>query len=105
MCTHNVSMLPPMFTRIDHIGIAVEDLDAAIGLYERDYEMELVHRETVTEQGVEAVLLEGGGHRIQDGQDARQRPEQTGQPGVELSGGDSQHAAAACFSRPSWECW
>lgn len=65
MCTHNVSMLPPMFTRIDHIGIAVEDLDAAIGLYERDYEMELVHRETVTEQGVEAVLLDVGENHVE----------------------------------------
>jgi methylmalonyl-CoA/ethylmalonyl-CoA epimerase len=52
-----------MFTRIDHIGVAVEDLDAAIKLYERNYEMELVHRETVESQGVEAVLLDvGDGH-------------------------------------------
>jgi len=46
-----------MFKRIDHIGVAVEDLDAAIKLYERGFEMELVHRETVESQGVEAVLL------------------------------------------------
>ena len=52
-----------MFTRIDHIGVAVEDLDAAIKLYERNFEMELVHRETVESQGVEAVLLDvGDGH-------------------------------------------
>jgi methylmalonyl-CoA epimerase len=52
-----------MFTRIDHIGVAVEDLDAAIKLYERSFEMELVHRETVESQGVEAVLLDvGEGH-------------------------------------------
>src|SRR5215218_7874220 len=52
-----------MFARIDHVGVAVEDLDAAIALYEKTYEMELVHRETVTEQGVEAVLLDvGEGH-------------------------------------------
>ena len=52
-----------MFTRIDHIGVAVEDLDAAIKLYERNFEMELVHRETVESQGVEAVLLDvGEGH-------------------------------------------
>ena len=49
-----------MFTRIDHIGVAVEDLDAAIKLYERSFEMELVHRETVESQGVEAVLLGAG---------------------------------------------
>ena len=52
-----------MFGRIDHIGVAVEDLDAAIALYETSFEMELVHRETVDSQGVEAVLLDvGDGH-------------------------------------------
>jgi methylmalonyl-CoA epimerase len=52
-----------MFGRIDHIGVAVEDIDAAIELYEKSFEMELVHRETVTEQGVDAVLLDvGDGH-------------------------------------------
>ena len=52
-----------MFGRIDHVGVAVEDIDAALALYEQGYEMPLVHRETVTEQGVEAVLLDvGDGH-------------------------------------------
>ncbi|HEY7255192.1 MAG TPA: methylmalonyl-CoA epimerase [Solirubrobacterales bacterium] len=52
-----------MFGRIDHIGVAVEDLDAAIELYETSFEMELAHRETVESQGVEAVLLDvGDGH-------------------------------------------
>ena len=52
-----------MFGRIDHIGVAVEDLDAAIALYDESFEMELVHRETVASQGVEAVLLDvGDGH-------------------------------------------
>ncbi len=49
--------------RIDHVGVAVEDLDAAIALYEGALRMPLVHRETVAEQGVEAVLLDvGDGH-------------------------------------------
>jgi methylmalonyl-CoA/ethylmalonyl-CoA epimerase len=52
-----------VFGRIDHIGVAVEDLDAAIALYEKSFEMELAHRETVESQGVEAVLLDvGDGH-------------------------------------------
>jgi methylmalonyl-CoA/ethylmalonyl-CoA epimerase len=52
-----------MFDRIDHIGVAVEDLDAAIALYEQSFEMQLAHRETVESQGVEAVLLDvGDGH-------------------------------------------
>ena len=49
-----------MFGLIDHVGIAVEDLDASIALYEGTLGMELVHRETVSEQGVEAVLLDVG---------------------------------------------
>jgi methylmalonyl-CoA/ethylmalonyl-CoA epimerase len=52
-----------MFGRIDHVGVAVEDLDAAIALYEQSFEMTLAHRETVDSQGVEAVLLDvGDGH-------------------------------------------
>jgi len=54
-----------VFTRIDHIGIAVEDLDAALALYERDYDMTLVHRETVASQGVEAVLLDVGENHVE----------------------------------------
>jgi methylmalonyl-CoA/ethylmalonyl-CoA epimerase len=52
-----------VFGRIDHIGIAVEDIDAGIELYEKSFEMELGLRETVEEQGVEAALLNvGEGH-------------------------------------------
>ena len=52
-----------MFTRIDHIGVAVENLDESIRLYERSFDMDLAHRETVESQGVEAVLLDvGDGH-------------------------------------------
>jgi len=54
-----------MFTRLDHIGVAVEDIDAALVLYERDYAMTLVHRETVAEQGVEAVLLDVGENHVE----------------------------------------
>jgi methylmalonyl-CoA epimerase len=52
-----------LFGRIDHVGVAVEDLDAAIELYRGGFDMAEQHRETVEEQGVEAVLLEvGEGH-------------------------------------------
>lgn len=54
-----------MFARIDHIGVAVEDVDAALALYERDYEMTLVHREVVEEQGVEAILLDVGENHVE----------------------------------------
>jgi methylmalonyl-CoA/ethylmalonyl-CoA epimerase len=54
-----------VFTRVDHIGVAVEDLDAALALYEGDYGMTLVHREVITEQGVEAVLLDLGENHVE----------------------------------------
>jgi methylmalonyl-CoA/ethylmalonyl-CoA epimerase len=54
-----------MFARIDHIGVAVEDLDAALALYEHEYEMRLVHREVVEQQGVEAVLLDVGENHVE----------------------------------------
>jgi methylmalonyl-CoA/ethylmalonyl-CoA epimerase len=52
-----------VFGRIDHIGVAVEDLDAALELYRDRFAMREQHRETVAEFGVEAILLEvGEGH-------------------------------------------
>jgi methylmalonyl-CoA/ethylmalonyl-CoA epimerase len=54
-----------MFARIDHIGVAVEDLDAAIALHEGTYGMALVHREVVSEQGVEAVLFDVGENHVE----------------------------------------
>jgi methylmalonyl-CoA/ethylmalonyl-CoA epimerase len=52
-----------MLDRIDHIGVATEDLDGAIALYEGTMGMPVAHRETIESQGVEAVLLDvGEGH-------------------------------------------
>ena len=52
-----------MLGRIDHIGVATDDLDGAIALYEQTLGMPIAHRETVESQGVEAVLLDvGDGH-------------------------------------------
>ena len=52
-----------MFGRIDHIGVAVEDLDGAIELYRERFGMREQHRETIEAFDVEAVLLEvGDGH-------------------------------------------
>src|SRR3954454_24857692 len=53
-----------MFDRIDHIGVAVEDLDAALGLYGA-LDLRLGHRETVEAQGVEAVLLDVGENHVE----------------------------------------
>ena len=54
-----------MFGRIDHIGVAVDDLDEAITLYEQRLGMPVQHRETVEEQGVEAVLLGVGQSHVE----------------------------------------
>jgi methylmalonyl-CoA/ethylmalonyl-CoA epimerase len=52
-----------VFGRIDHIGVATDDLEGALALYEKTFSMPLVHRETVESQGVEAALLDvGDGH-------------------------------------------
>jgi methylmalonyl-CoA epimerase len=52
-----------MLAAIDHVGIAVEDLDAAVALYTDALGMSVAYRETVAEQEVEAVLLDvGDGH-------------------------------------------
>jgi methylmalonyl-CoA/ethylmalonyl-CoA epimerase len=54
-----------MFARVDHIGVAVEDLDAAIALHEEAYGMAVAHREVIEEQGVEAVLLDVGENHVE----------------------------------------
>lgn len=54
-----------MFGRIDHIGVAVEDLDEAVALYRDRLDMPLQHRETVAEQGVEAVLMGVGASHVE----------------------------------------
>lgn len=52
-----------MLSTIDHVGVAVESIDAALPLYRDRLGMPLVHRETVTGQGVDAALLNvGDGH-------------------------------------------
>ena len=54
-----------MFGRIDHVGLAVADLDEAVDLHVNVYGLELVHRETVSEKGVEAVLLDVGENHVE----------------------------------------
>lgn len=54
-----------MFGQIDHIGVAVEDLDESIALYRDRLGMREQHRQTVEEQGVEAALLEIGGSHVE----------------------------------------
>ena len=52
-----------MFSRIDHIGVAVEQIEPALEFYRDSFQLVLAHREVVADQGVEAALLDvGEGH-------------------------------------------
>lgn len=46
-----------LFTAIDHVGIAVPDLDEAISFYESTYGMQVLHAETNEEQGVREAMI------------------------------------------------
>ncbi|MGZ5352573.1 MAG: methylmalonyl-CoA epimerase [Actinomycetota bacterium] len=54
-----------MLTQIDHVGIAVPDLDEAVERYRRTFGLEPAHRERVPSQGVEEVLFAVGGSYVQ----------------------------------------
>jgi len=49
-----------MLTRIDHVGLAVHDLDAALEFYARVFDLHLVHEEVNEEQGVREAMLAVG---------------------------------------------
>lgn len=50
-------MSDSVLTEIDHVAIAVRDLDAAVAYYEATYGVEVEHREVVERDGVEEALL------------------------------------------------
>ena len=54
-----------MFSRIDHVGVAVAELEPALELYRDRFELLATHREVVEEQGVEAVLLDAGENHVE----------------------------------------
>ena len=47
----------PLFTAIDHVGIAVPDLDVAIAFYRDTFGMHVLHEETNEEQGVREAMV------------------------------------------------
>ena len=49
-----------LFTAIDHVGVAVPDLDEAIAFYTSTYGMRMLHEETNEEQGVREAMMEVG---------------------------------------------
>ena len=50
---------------IHHLGVAVDDLDAAVATYGRLFGAEIEHRATVEEQGVRAASLKIGAGRVE----------------------------------------
>jgi methylmalonyl-CoA epimerase len=54
-----------VFARIDHIGVAVAEIEPALELYRDSLQLDLAHREVVEEQGVEAVLLDVGENHVE----------------------------------------
>jgi methylmalonyl-CoA epimerase len=54
-----------VFNRIDHIGVAVEQIEPALELYRDRFGLELVHRELVHQQGVDAALLDLGENHVE----------------------------------------
>ncbi len=54
-----------MFDRIDHVGVAVQEIDASLELYRDLFKLDVAHREIVEEQGVEAVLLDIGENHVE----------------------------------------
>ncbi len=54
-----------MFDRIDHVGIAVAEIDPALELWRDGFRLDVAHREIVEEQGVEAVLLNVGENHVE----------------------------------------
>jgi methylmalonyl-CoA/ethylmalonyl-CoA epimerase len=60
--------LSSLFTRIDHVGVAVADLDEAMEFYQRVYGMTVAHEEVNEEQGVREAMVSvtgSGGPYIQ----------------------------------------
>ncbi len=49
-----------LFTAIDHVGVAVPDLDRAVAWYREHFGMEVVHQEVNEEQGVREAMLRIG---------------------------------------------
>jgi methylmalonyl-CoA/ethylmalonyl-CoA epimerase len=54
---HMTQQPADLFTAIDHVGVAVNDLDAAITFYHDTYGMSLLHEEVNQEQGVREAMM------------------------------------------------
>jgi len=60
MCAMTVEIPEHLFIAIDHVGIAVPDLDEAIAFYTSTFGMTVAHEETNEEQGVREAMVAVG---------------------------------------------
>ena len=77
-----------LFTEIDHVAIAVNDLEAAIAYYRDTYGCEVEHREVVEKDGIEEVLLRVADSYIQlltPSRDASEQLRKEGEPDSEIA--------------------
>jgi methylmalonyl-CoA epimerase len=54
-----------VFDRVDHLGIAVAELDGAVQRYRESFDMDLLHREVLSHDRVEAAMMGSGDARIE----------------------------------------
>ena len=62
-----MSLMDPIFKRVDHVGIAVADLDVAMKFYSEVFGMKVLHEEVNEEQGVREAMvgIDGSGAQLQ----------------------------------------
>ncbi|MDP2013006.1 MAG: methylmalonyl-CoA epimerase [Actinomycetota bacterium] len=62
-----MSAMDPIFKRVDHVGIAVADLDVAMKFYSEVFGMTVLHEEVNEEQGVREAMvgIDGSGAQLQ----------------------------------------
>ena len=62
-----MSLMDPIFKRVDHVGIAVADLDVAMKFYSEVFGMTVLHEEVNEEQGVREAMvgIDGSGAQLQ----------------------------------------
>ena len=98
--------IDPLFTHIDHVGIAVPDLDEAIAFYARAFGMAVVHQEVNEEQGVREAMLGVGDGAARVQLLAPLRPDSAIARFLDRSGPGSSRSPMACRTsrRPARSC-
>jgi methylmalonyl-CoA/ethylmalonyl-CoA epimerase len=92
----------PLLTRIDHVGIACRDLDAAIGRYEATFGLQVVSLEVNEEQGVREAMLAVGPAHLAAAAGGAHLAAAAGGAHLAAAAGGAHLAAAAAGLRPGY---